>query len=83
VAADTKYGVITVEKDNPNHPLGSEEPVFLFRGDDMFTEQVLAFYLNLCKSMGCTEEHIQGIEAEQQRFADWTNRDDVHVKKPD
>ena len=65
--SDGKYVKIITERGN----FEDNEPIFIFRGRDMFTPQVLKFYAMLCKDEGATAEHIAAIKKHRKNIEAW------------
>ena len=67
MAVDKKYGNIRI------HGIPEDEPVFVFRAQDIFVPLVLAYYRDLREALG---EHdvVERIEHQRKRFITWKPR---------
>ena len=65
---DGKFGVTL----NEGHtPLAEDEPVFVFRAQDQLMPSVLAYYAELCQSVGSPESHVSAIGEHRERVIAW------------
>ena len=64
---DGKYGKVFTERGH----FEDNEPLFIFRGRDMFTPDVLACYFDLCAHHGATVEHLDSIKKQAEYIAKW------------
>jgi hypothetical protein len=60
-----------------------DEPVILFRAQDITTPALLASYNLLCQAVGSPRHHVEHIEALRTRFLNWQARNADKVKAPD
>lgn len=67
MAVDRKYGLVNVERGD----IGDDEPVVVFRAQDVLLTQVLAHYMMLCLQAGSPARHITGIAASIYHVAQW------------
>lgn len=75
MAIERKYGNLNISK------IGEDEPVIVFRAQDILSIPILNHYVKLCYDNGCTKEHIGNIEVTIMQFNRWqeTNK----TKLPD
>lgn len=59
MAIDRKYGYVTTERST----IGDDEPVVVFRAQDMLLPAVLEYYRLLCVDAGSPTHHVAGIQA--------------------
>lgn len=64
---DNKYGRVTLEHGN----IGEEEPVFIFRAQDIILPRLLGAYLQLCVEAGSPIQHLQLILKGLEQIQDW------------
>jgi fructose 1,6-bisphosphatase len=76
VAREMKYAI-----DVPTIP--KDEPVILFRAQDVTTPALLEAYAMLCLLAGCNKEFIDHIRAIEDNFRIWQGRNPDRVKVPD
>lgn len=67
MAIDRKYGRVTTEKGT----IGDDEPVVVFRAQDILLLNVLSAYRLACGMAGCPPEHIAGIDATIAQVREW------------
>ena len=80
MALDLKYGRVTTERGN----IGDDEPVVVFRAQDVLLVDVLAYYMMACAKVGAGPAHLAAIgrALEAVRLWQWS-QDDGSVKIPD
>lgn len=78
MATDRKYGKITLE----NGSIGEDEPVFVFRAQDVHTPEVIKYYLQRCRDGGSPEHHLKLIEQGLYDVKRWQNTEGNTVKTP-
>jgi hypothetical protein len=74
-----KYGRILAERGDPGR---DGEPVFVLRGQDMLAGLAIRAYWALCVAANCDDAHLNGVEAELSRFADWAAAHEDRLKVP-
>jgi hypothetical protein len=67
MAVEGKYGRVTTERGD----IGADEPVFLFRAQDMLLVPVLDHYLTLCAAAGSPQRHLNGIQRDRELIRAW------------
>ena len=67
MAIDGKYGRVTLEKGT----IGEDEPVVVFRAQDMLLVPLLEEYGRLCVHQGSPERHIDLILNTKDRIEAW------------
>lgn len=67
MAIDRKYGRVTFENAN----IGEDEPVFVFRAQDMLTPLVLEYYEELCQHAKSPQHHLDGIAEARKQITAW------------
>lgn len=75
MAIEFKYGKITLENGN----IPDDEPVIVFRAQDMMVPYVLDAYYALCEVGGSPVEHLERIQDTQYRFIEWQNANETKV----
>lgn len=56
---DNKYGRVTLEN---QHNIGDDEPVVVFRAQDVLLPRLLGVYHNMCLNAGSPENHLALID---------------------
>jgi hypothetical protein len=79
---DDKYGRITVERE-PGNPIGDDEPLFVLRARDQAAVDTIKQYAEICRGLGCDEDHVAAVEYQAQRFEEWAGANPDLIKKPD
>lgn len=74
---DNKYGRVTLEHGN----IGEDEPVFIFRGQDIIVPRLLGAYLQLCIEAGSPDQHLKLILEGMTQIRDW--QETHHPRIPD
>ncbi len=64
---DRKYGKVTTEFGN----IGEDEPVVVFRAQDLTLPSVLENAWNIAKNMGAPERHIEILKNTQKTVMKW------------
>ncbi len=77
MAIDLKYGQVTTERGS----IGEDEPVVVFRAQDILLPKLLTMYYSLCKEAGSPEKHLELIEESQYRVVVWQGDTDFHQTK--
>jgi len=67
MARDAKYGDVRIKG------IPEDEPVFIFRAQDMLVPLVLAYYRDLREAMG-DHDVVDRIEHQRKRFITWKPR---------
>ena len=67
MAIDAKYGKVSIKG------IPEDEPVFIFRAQNMLTPLVLAYYRDLREAMG-DHNVVERIEHQRRRFLTWKPR---------
>ena len=67
MAIDAKYGKVSIKG------IPEDEPVFIFRAQDMLAPLVLAYYRDLREALGDLDV-IDRIEHQRRRFLTWKPR---------
>jgi hypothetical protein len=67
MGSDRKYGRVTTEHGN----IGDDEPLIVFRAQDMLVPAMLAHYVELCRAAGSSQRHLDLVEGTRQQFLDW------------
>jgi len=80
-AMDEKYTGEVYKRDNGEEVPESEWVIF--RVTDHLLPNVLRAYMDLCKSVGCSERHINGIGGLLQRVEHWQATHPHRVHMPD
>lgn len=75
---DKKYGIVTTE----NVDIPDDEPVFLFRGRDVHTPEVIKYYLQRCRDGGSPQAHLDSITAGLYDVKKWQNTEGNRVRTP-
>lgn len=72
---DGKYGYVTLERGT----VGDDEPVFVFRAQDVLLPQVLNYYLSACMHAGSPVAHLQNIERSRDDIEAWQKVNPVQI----
>lgn len=72
---DNKYGRVTLEHGN----IGEDEPVFIFRGQDVIVPRLLGAYLQLCVEAGSPIQHLRLILEGLEQIQDWQEKHNPRV----
>lgn len=67
MAIDNKYGRVTLE----HGTIGDDEPVVVFRAQDVLLPDVLKVYRVLCKIAGSPLHHLDAIHAAAEQVRAW------------
>jgi hypothetical protein len=67
MAIDTKYGRVTLE----HGTIGDDEPVVVFRAQDVLLPDVLALYRQRCVEAGSPERHLGAIDDALRNVEQW------------
>jgi hypothetical protein len=78
MAFDLKYGQVQLERGT----IGPDEPVVVFRAQDVFLPQVLQHYRELCLGAGSPEHHLDLIVKAVEVVREWQNDSQNHVQVP-
>lgn len=76
MATENKYNI-----EVPGIP--KDEPVILFRAQDVTTPALLEAYALFCQHVGSPREHVEHVRAIRDNFLDWQNVNRHLVKSPD
>lgn len=76
---DGKYGRVTTERGT----IGEDEPVIVFRAQDVHVPAMLDFYRQTCAAGGAGQEHIEAIDHARRECARWQDAHRDQVKLPD
>jgi hypothetical protein len=79
MAIDGKYGRVTLEKGT----IGEDEPVVVFRSQDLLLPQVLEHYQELCREHGSPEKHLDPISTTIQTVRAWQDEHPTQVPRSD
>lgn len=79
MAIDNKYGRVTFERGD----IGEDEPVFIFRAQDLLAPTAITEYAELCRRNGCRAEHINGVIAAAYKMQAWQAWPDNFTKLPE
>lgn len=79
MAIDPKYGRVTLEKGK----IGEDEPVVVFRAQDVMLPQLLSYYNMLCQGASSPQHHIEGILKAQQIVVDWQTENPTKIPTSD
>lgn len=81
MAQSNRFGKVVIQ-DKEGRELLLEEPVFVLPATDQLAQQAIAHYLNVCKSMGCSDEYVEIIDCDLQDFVDFAAKHPDKVKMP-
>jgi hypothetical protein len=79
MGTDIKYGQVTTEHGD----IPADEPVIVFRARDSLTAPLISYYHKLCETAGSPPRHLEIIEQNYTRFADWQEANPGKVRTPD
>jgi hypothetical protein len=79
MAIDTKYGRVTLE----NSTIGEDEPVIVFRAQDLNLPATLGYYMGLCQSQGRPQKLLDDIASAMSAIAAWQGDNRDKAKLPD
>lgn len=74
-----KYGHIQTERGK----FHDGEPVFILRAADAAALETLGAYLGMCAFLGCSADHLGGIQDIINQFELWQHTNPELVKLPD
>lgn len=74
---DRKYGKVTLEHGN----IGEDEPVVVFRAQDILLPKLLAYYHLFCLKAGSPRRHLEIILNTKEIVEQW--QDENNTKVPD
>ena len=72
---DTKYGLVTIQRGD----IGFDEPVVVFRAQDVLLPKVLRIYQILCEVAGSPQHHLDLIHDSAQRVKAWQEENPTKV----
>lgn len=75
MAVDNKYGKVTTERGS----IGEEEPVVVFRAQDILLVNVLNFYREECKKAGSPQHHLDLIDSTLNKVEEWQENNPVRI----
>jgi hypothetical protein len=75
MARDCKYGRVTLENGN----IGEDEPVIVFRAQDVLTLKLLKVYRYFCELAGSPENHLRAIDNTAQEFKLWQAENNTKI----
>jgi hypothetical protein len=64
-------------------PLGEDEPVFVFRGQDRLMLRALTAYAEACRGEGCSPQHCEGVDTAVTQIHAWQQANLTRTKLPD
>lgn len=73
---DLKYGQVTLEN---QRNIADDEPVFVFRAQDVMLPAILGVYYELCLLNGSPGNHLQGIERARATIEEWQSLNETQV----
>jgi hypothetical protein len=79
MAIDLKYGKVTMEKGD----VGEDEPVIVFRSQDILLPKLLAYYLLLCLKAGSPRHHLNAIMNAREAIMNWQKNHHTQVPRSD
>lgn len=79
MAIDLKYGRVTTERGT----LGDDEPVVVFRAQDLLLPDVLTDYRDMCRNAGSPQHHLTLIDATRVDVLDWQSAHHAKVPRSD
>jgi hypothetical protein len=79
MAIDRKYGRVTLERGT----VGEDEPVVVFRAQDVLLPQLLRLYLRVCIAAGSPPHHLDGIDATWDDVVHWQREHRTQVPRSD
>ncbi|HMG45656.1 MAG TPA: hypothetical protein VK611_30280 [Acidimicrobiales bacterium] len=78
-----KYGQVHVEKVGNTGFSDPDEPIALFRGQDRYAEQVMAYYYNmLCDDQDVTDEQLQSVARQLVAFSAFASANPDKMRTP-
>jgi len=75
---DRKYGKVTTEFGN----IGEDEPVVVFRAQDILLQSLLAYYSFLCMKAGSPKRHLDIIFNTATAVLEWQTKNVELVRVP-
>lgn len=75
MAVDRKYGHFTPEHGD----IADDEPVFVFRAQDVMLPAILGIYREMCLLNGSPMRHLDGIDAARTEVEAWQAEHHVQV----
>ncbi|MFI6304299.1 hypothetical protein ACIBCH_20710 [Amycolatopsis thailandensis] len=75
MAIDLKYGRVTLE----HGTIGEDEPVVVFRAQDVLLPALLDEYRRLCAEAGSPANHLDGIDAATRAVIQWQQNHHTQV----
>lgn len=79
MAIEYKYGKVTLEHSN----IGENEPVVVFRAQDLMLPEVLDAYHDACKRNGSPAAHLSRIKETRRKICEWQSDPTHTVRAPD
>lgn len=79
MAIEYKYGRVTLERGS----IGEDEPVVVFRAQDILLPRVLEAYRQICERAGSPTAHLTRIDDTKRKIMDWQNERPTLTKVPD
>jgi len=76
---DGKYGRVIVE----NSTIGEDEPVVVFRAQDVLLPKLLKIYKILCEIAGSPQRHLDFIHESAMKVKDWQANNFTQVPRSD
>lgn len=78
MAIDLKYGKVTMEKGD----VGEDEPVIVFRAQDMLVPKLLGYYHLFCLKAGSPRHHLDAILNAREKIIAWQIEHVTQIKVP-
>lgn len=79
MAIDKKYGRVTLE----HGTVGEDEPVMVFRAQDVLLPDLIAYYHMLCLRAGSPLRHLRLVAERHREIEAWQENPSNRVKVPD
>ena len=72
---DRKYGEVKTEYGT----IGEDEPVVVFRAQDMLLPDVLAYYAEACRHAGSPPRHVDIVNDTRDAVIKWQNKNQTKI----
>ena len=63
--------------------LGTDEPLFIIRGKDKLSAQIVSSYMEFAGHMGCLDDFVNKVASEAELFSQWQAANPHKVRMPD